>query len=152
MIGKVAELKLPAKGDPETRLLLVFEEVVTKEGREIQFQYPAFVKALAPDQQVAVASTNLNDLPIKAELGKAIDRVSNMPILVGDSNSPTYGLIMPFASGVFGLPDLKLSDTSHGVYIVAPKGNIKLEYGAQMVLRVATPANSVTNESTEAHH
>jgi hypothetical protein len=151
VIGRVAELKLPARKDHETRLLLVFEKVITKAGKEIQFQYPAFVKALAPDQQVAIASTNLNDLPIKAELGKAIDRVSNMPVLMGDSNSPTYGLIMPFATGVFGLPGLKLEDTPRGVYIVAPKGNIKLEYGAQMVLSVATPINGVAQKPAEAH-
>jgi hypothetical protein len=140
VMGKVVEVKLAAKDDPETRLLLEFHKIVTKDGRKFDFQYPAFVKALAPEQRVAVASTNLNELPIKAELGNAIDRVSNMPILLGDSNSPTYGVIMPFASGVFGLPGLKLSDTPKGVYIVAPKGNIKLEYGAQMVLRVASPA------------
>jgi hypothetical protein len=63
-----------------------------------------------------------------------------MPILLVDKNSVTYGLIIPTANGVFGLPNLKLSDSPKGVYIVAPKGNIKLEYGAQMVLRVVSPA------------
>src|ERR1043166_6559871 len=85
-------------------------------------------------------ATNLTSLPRKAELGNATDRVSVMPILLGDKNSLTYGVIIPAANGVFGLPNLKLSDSPKGVYIVAPKGNIKLEYGAQMVLRVASPA------------
>ena len=77
---------------------------------------------------------------MKAELGNATDRVSVMPILLGDKNSVLYGVIIPTANGIFGLPGLNLSDSPKGVYIVAPKGNIKLEYGAQMVLRVAEPA------------
>ena len=140
VIGKVQDLKLAEKEDPATRLLLVFEKIVTKDGREFVFEYPAFVQALAPERRAAASSTNLNNLPVKAELGNAVDRVSAMPILLGDRNSVTYGVIIPTASGVFGLNGLKLDDTPKGVYIVAPKGNIKLEYGAQMVLRVATPA------------
>jgi hypothetical protein len=140
VVGKVVDVKLADKDDPETRLLLEFQKIVTKDGREFEFEYPAFVQALAPERRAAASSTNLNNLPIKAELGNAIDRVSTMPILLGDKNSVTYGVIIPTASGVFGLPGLKLSDTPKGVYVVAPKGNIKLEYGAQMVLRVASPA------------
>jgi hypothetical protein len=141
VFGKIADLKLGEKDDPETRLLLTFEKVVTKDGREFQFEFPAFVQALAPERRAAASSTNINNLPVKAELGNAMDRVSAMPILLGDKNSVTYGVIIPTAKGVFGLNNLKLDDTSKGVYIVAPKGNIRLEYGAQLVLRVATPAD-----------
>jgi hypothetical protein len=140
VFGKVADLKLAEKEDPETRLLLSFEKIVTKDGREFPFEYPAFVQALAPERRAAASSTNISNLPVKAELGNAMDRVSAMPIQLGDKNSVTYGVIIPTASGVFGLPGLKLIDSPKGPYIVAPKGNIKLEYGAQMVLRVATPA------------
>jgi hypothetical protein len=141
VFGKVADLKLAEKEDPETRLLLTFEKIVTKDGREFQFEFPAFVQALAPERRAAASSTNIDSLPVKAELGNAMDRVSAMPIRLGDKNSVTYGVIIPEAKGVFGLNNLKLSDTPKGVYIVAPKGNIKLEYGAQLVLRVATPAD-----------
>ncbi|HEV8183283.1 MAG TPA: hypothetical protein VGQ61_12975 [Candidatus Angelobacter sp.] len=48
---------------------------------------------------------------MKAELGNATDRVSVMPILLGDKNSVLYGVIIPTASGMFGLPNLKLSDS-----------------------------------------
>jgi hypothetical protein len=140
VFGKVADLKLGEKEDPETRLLLTFEKIVTKDGREFQFEFPAFVQALAPERRAAASSTNIDSLPVKAELGNAMDRVSAMPIRLGDKNSVSYGVIIPTAKGVFGLNNLKLSDTPKGVYIVAPKGNIKLEYGAQLVLRVATPA------------
>ena len=141
VFGKVADLKLSEKDDPETRLLLTFEKIVTKDGREFQFEFPAFIQALAPERRAAASSTNINNLPVKAELGNAMDRVSAMPIRLGDKNSVTYGVIIPTAKGVFGFNNLKLNDTSKGVYIVAPKGNIKLDYGAQLVLRVATPAN-----------
>jgi hypothetical protein len=141
VFGKVADLKLSDKDDPETRLLLTFEKIVTKDGREFQSEFPAFVQALAPERRAAASSTNIDNLPVKAELGNAMDRVSAMPIRLGDKNSVTYGVIIPEAKGVFGLNNLKLSDTPKGVYIVAPKGNIKLEYGAQLVLRVATPAD-----------
>jgi len=141
VMGKVTDLKLADKDDPETRLLLAFHKIVTRDGREFEFEYPAFIQALAPERRAAANSTNLNNLPVKAEMGtSAVDRVSTMPILLGDKNSVTYGVIIPTANGVFGLPNLKLSDSPKGVYIVAPKGNIKLEYGAQMVLRVASPA------------
>jgi hypothetical protein len=140
VMGKVVDVKLAAKDDPETRLLLAFYKIVTKDGREFQFEFPAFIQALAPERRAAASSTNINNLPVKAELGNAMDRVSAMPILLGDKNSVTYGVIIPTASGVFGLPNLKLSDSPKGVYIAAPKGNVKLEYGARMVLRVAAPA------------
>jgi len=140
VIGSVADLKVGTKDDPESRLLLVFRKIVTKDGREFEFEYPAFVRALAPERRAAASSTNLSDLPVKAELGNAVDRVSSAPITLGDKNGVTYGVILPTATGVFGLNGLRLSDSSKGVYIVAPKGNIKLEYGAQMVLCVAAPA------------
>jgi hypothetical protein len=141
VLGKIEDLKLSAKDDPETRLLLSFEKIVTKDGREFQFEYPAFVQALGPERRAAALSTsNHNDLPVKAEMGNAVDRVNTVPFIMGDKSSATYGVILPTASGVFALPGLKLSDSPKGVYIVAPKGNIKLEYGAQMVLRVAAPA------------
>jgi len=140
VIGSVADLKVGTKDDLESRLLLVFRKIVTKDGREFEFEYPAFVRALAPERRAAASSTNLSDLPVKAELGNAVDRVSTAPITLGDKNGVTYGVILPTATGVFGLNGLRLSDSSKGVYIVAPKGNIKLEYGAQMVLCVAAPA------------
>jgi hypothetical protein len=140
VMGKVEELKLGDKGDPETRLLLVFARITTKDGREFQFEYPAFVQALGPERRAAALSTsNHEDLPVKAELGNAVDRVNSVPFILGDKSSATYGVILPTANGVFALPGLKLAEGPKGVYIVAPKGNIKLEYGAQMVLRVATP-------------
>jgi hypothetical protein len=140
VIGKVADLKLSTKDDPETRLLLEFAKIVTKDGREFEFEYPAFIQALAPERRAAASSTNINELPVKAELGNAIDRVSTMPVRAGDKNSVMYGVILPTANGVYGFNGFKLSDSPKGAYIVAPKGNIKLEYGAQLVLRVATPA------------
>src|SRR5690242_8206145 len=42
VIGKVADLKAGTRDDPETRLLLQFEKIVTKDGREFEFEYPAF--------------------------------------------------------------------------------------------------------------
>lgn len=140
VIGKVVDLKVGPKDDPETRLLLQFEKIVIKNGREFVFEYPAFIQALAPERRAAASSTNLNALPVKAEMGKALDRVSAMPVRLGDKNSVLYGVIIPTARGVYGLNGLTLSDSPKGVYIVAAKGNIKLEYGAQLVLCVATPA------------
>lgn len=141
VLGKVEDLKLGTKDDPETRLLLSFAKIVTKDGHEFQFEYPAFVQALGPERRAAAFSTsNHEDLPVKAEMGAAVDRVNSVPFILGDKSSATYGVILPTANGVFALPGLKLAESPKGVYIVASKGNIKLEYGAQMVLRVATPA------------
>jgi hypothetical protein len=140
VFGKVSDLKVGTKDDPETRLLLEFAKIVTKDGREFEFEYPAFIQALAPERRAAASSTNLSDLPVKQELGNAVDRVSSMAVRPGDKNSVMYGVIYPTATGVYGFKDLKLSDSPKGSYIVAARGNIKLEYGAQFVLRVAAPA------------
>jgi len=141
VMGKVDDLKLGSKDDPETRLLTSFTKIVIKDGREFEFQYPAFIQALGPERRAAALSTsNHEDLPVKAEMGSAVDRVNSVPFILGDKSSATYGVILPTANGVFALPGLKLAESPKGVYIVAPKGNIKLEYGAQMVLRVASPA------------
>lgn len=140
VMGKIEDLKLGTKDDPETRLLMTFNKIVTKD-REFEFQYPALIQALGPERRAAALSTsNHEDLPVKAEMGRAIDRVNTVPFILGDKSSATYGVILPTANGVFALPGLKLADTPKGVYIVAAKGNIKLEYGAQMVIRVAEPA------------
>ncbi|HWF02392.1 MAG TPA: hypothetical protein VHA06_01825 [Candidatus Angelobacter sp.] len=140
VFGKVVDLKVATKEDPETRLLLEFTKIATKDGREFDFEYPAFIQALAPERRAAAFSTNISDMPVKAEMGKALDRSSTMPTRSGDKNSVLYGVIAPQSIGVFGFHDLKLDDSSKGSYIVAKKGNIKLEYGAQFVLRVAAPA------------
>ena len=53
VMGKVADLKVGVKDDPETRLLLAFHKIVAKDGREFEFEYPAFVQALAPERRAA---------------------------------------------------------------------------------------------------
>ena len=45
VMGKVADVKVGVKDDPETRLLLEFQKIVTKDGREFEFEYPAFIQA-----------------------------------------------------------------------------------------------------------
>ena len=40
VMGKVADVKVGVKDDPETRLLLEFQKIVTKDGREFEFEYP----------------------------------------------------------------------------------------------------------------
>jgi hypothetical protein len=140
VFGKVVDVKVATKDDSDTRLLLEFTKIVTKDGRAFEFEYPAFIQALAPERRAAAFSTNISDMPVKAEMGKALDRSSTMPTRSGDKNSVLYGVIAPQSIGVFGFHDLKLEDSPKGSYIVAKKGNIKLEYGAQFVLRVAAPA------------
>jgi hypothetical protein len=44
------------------------------------------------------------------------------------------------ARGVIGLKGMEMADSPQGPVILAKKSNIKLEYGTQMVLIVATPA------------
>ena len=120
--------------------MLEFKKIVTKDGREFEFEYPAFIQGLAPERRAAAFSTNIGDMPVKAEQNRAMDRASTMPTRSGDKNSVLYGVIAPQTIGVYGFYDLKLSDSPKGSYIVAKKGNIRLEYGTQFVLRVAAPA------------
>lgn len=140
ILGHVREVKVSGKDDPETRLRIEFEKIVLKSGGEISFEYPAFVAALAPDRREAIAKSNLNDLPVKPEMGTAIDRVDANPNIKGAQSNMIAGLLSSAARGVIVLKGLELVDGPHGPVIVAKKGNIKLEYGTQMVLIVATPA------------
>jgi hypothetical protein len=120
--------------------LLEFTKIDTKDGREFEFEYPAFIQALAPERRAAAFSTNIGDMPVRAEQNRAMDRASTIPIRSGEKNSVLYGVIAPQAIGVYGFHDLKLSDSPKGSYIVARKGSIRLEYGTQFVLRVAAPS------------
>ena len=43
VMGKVVDLKLAAKDDPETRMLLAFHKIVPTDGREVEGESPAFI-------------------------------------------------------------------------------------------------------------
>src|SRR5256885_5977923 len=46
VMGKVADLKIGVKDDPETRLLLAFHKIVAKDGREFEFDTPPSFRRL----------------------------------------------------------------------------------------------------------
>jgi hypothetical protein len=139
IVGHVREVKAYDKDDPESRLRMDFEKIVLKDGREIPFEYPALVAALAPERRVA-GKPNFSDLPVKAELGTSAQRINANPNIQGANASLTAGMISGTARGVIGLKGLEMADGPQGPVILAKKSNIKLEYGTQMVLIVATPA------------
>src|ERR1700744_3362005 len=59
VFGKVDDVKVATKDDPDTLLLLEFKKIVTKDGREFEFEYPAFIQGLAPERRAAAFSTNI---------------------------------------------------------------------------------------------
>jgi len=98
------------------------------------------VVAVAPERREALNKSNLSDLPVKAELGKAADRVNANPNIQGANSGINAGLLYGTARGVIGFKGLELVEGPEGPVIVAKKNNIKFDYGTQMVLILATPA------------
>ncbi len=140
IVGHVRAVKASSKDDQESRLRIEFEKIVLKNGSEMPFEFPGLVVAVAPERREALNKSNLSDLPVKAELGKAADRVNANPNIQGANSGMNAGLLYGTARGVIGFKGLELVESPEGPVIVAKKNNIKFDYGTQMVLIVATPA------------
>lgn len=146
VLGHVTEVKPADKEDPESRLGMVFDKIVLRDGREMPFQRPAIIEALAPQMRlVRTADQNVADLPIKLQRGQPSGDAMTHAVgpetrINGGVNITSTGALSGSARGVIGLKGLALSspgpDTS---VVVSSKGDVKLDYGTQMVLRVTDP-------------
>lgn len=140
IIGHVRGVKASGKDDPESRLRIEFEKIVLKNGSEMPFEFPGLVAAVAPERRAALSGSGAADMPVKAELGTAADRINANPNIQGANAGIGAGLLSGSARGVINLKGLTLVDSPEGPVIVSKKNNVKLDYGTQMVLIVATPA------------
>jgi hypothetical protein len=142
VIGHVTEAMASTK-EHSSRLGLLFEKVVLKDKKELTFQYPAVVEAVAGPIKHSVVSTNrVDQMPLQMEKGKstgssAMDAVQSNPNIMGGNFPQTTGVISAANRGVIGLKNLALEKSSpETVTIVAAKGDVKLAPHSQMVLRI----------------
>jgi hypothetical protein len=126
-----------------SRLGMLFEKIVLKDKRELLFQYPAVIEAVAaPIKHTVVPTSRLDEMPVQMEKGKstggsALDAVQSNPNIMGANFPQTTGVISAANRGVVGLKGLILEkSTPEAVTIVGNKGNVKLVPHTQMVLRV----------------
>lgn len=157
VIGHVTEATPKGKGEPGSTLGLAFDKMILKGGREIPFN--ATIQALAKPQQ---STTPLANEPTNdnygggpggagAGPGSAAGRGGvaggqvgvqqpSIPDATGGPKSTAApsaaGAISASTQGVIGLKGLSLSKGNQGTVITSDSGNVHLDGGTQMILRV----------------
>ncbi len=152
IVGHVTEAKAHSKASPGSLVGITFDRMLLKDGREVPLQ--ATVQAIARPLQ-------LNSLG--SESNPAGDMASGMPgqrpASAGDSTAPTIppkyptstipeppGLnapntstispLAPTSRGVVGIRDLSLETSGAVSVLTSSTGNVHLESGTQLMLRV----------------
>jgi hypothetical protein len=148
VIGHVTEVMPSSKEQPQSRLGIVFEKIVLKDKRELSFQYPAVIVAVAaPIRRGAVPTTRPDEMPVQMQKGRTtggaiIDALDNNASLAGANMPSTTGVISGANRGVIGLKGLGLEPAGpNGSVIVSSKGEVKLASQIQLIIRVMNPAD-----------
>jgi hypothetical protein len=154
VVGHVTEAEASTKEHRESRLGLTFEKIVLKNKKELLFQGPAIVVALAPPAKRTVSTTtDVRDMPVEMEKGgqstpgspsggsstgtSLLNAIAANPNLVGGNMGSSSGAIGGANRGVVGWPGLFLLKGAPGTSVIAsPKDTVELVFQAQMVLRV----------------
>ena len=144
--GRVTEAVASSKDQPESRLGLLFEKVILKDKRELSFQYPAVIVAIAPPfRKGYISTTRPDEMPVQMQKGTSsggsvVGALSSNSSLAGANIRSTTGVISGADRGVINLRDLALKSTpQNGAVIVSLKGDIRLTQDTQFVLRVLDP-------------
>jgi len=158
VIGHVTEAEGSTKEHPESRLGLTFEKILLKDKKELLFQWPAIVVALAPPITRTVrTNTKVGDMPLQMEKGgqaspgspgggsstgsSIMNSITANPNLMGANTASTSGAIGAANRGVIGWPGLFLMKGAPGTSVIAsPKGNVELRFESQVVLLVVEPS------------
>lgn len=154
VVGRVTEAEASTKEHPESRLGLSFDRILLKDKRELLFQNPAIVVALAPPVRGTVrTATDVRDMPVQMEKGgqsapggpsggsttgtSVLNAITANPNLLGANMPSGVNAISAANRGVIGWPGLFLLKGTPGTSIIAsPKGSVQLGFESQMVLRV----------------
>lgn len=144
--GHVTEVVRASKGHPESRLGLVFDKLILPGKKELPFQYPAIIAALAaPIRGTTVQTTKIADMPVQMERGKdtggaMIDAVSSNAQLAGANMPSSTAAISATDRGVIGIRDVALDNSNSGYSLLfSKKGNLRLGFDVQVLLQVTTP-------------
>ncbi len=144
--GHITEVVVASKGHPGSEVGLVFDKLVMPDKREIPFQYPAIIIAVAaPIRKSTVQTTNMNDMPVLMSKGQAtgasaMGAVEANAQLAGANMAAASGAISAANRGVIGLKNIGL-DNSKISYssIISHKGNLRLDFDTQILLEVSRP-------------
>jgi hypothetical protein len=153
VVGHVTEAEASTKEHRESRLGLTFEKIVLKDKKELLFQGPAIVVALAPPvSQTVKPTTDMRDMPVQMANGGAspgsgsstgasvLGTIQASPNVLGGNMASSGAAISGANRGVIGWPGLFLLKGAPGTSVIAsPKENVELGFRAQMVLRVMEP-------------
>jgi hypothetical protein len=152
IIGHVTEAKAHSKTSPGSMLGISFERMLLKGGREVPLQ--ALVQAIARPLQL----NNLGNEP-DALTNAASGMPSRTPVSAGDSTAPsippkyptstipeppglnapnpsTISPLAPTSRGVVGIKGLSLETSGAVSVLTSSTGNVHLDSGTQLILRV----------------
>jgi hypothetical protein len=154
VVGRVTEAEAFTKEHRESRLGLTFEKILLKDKKELVFQGPAIVVALAPPAKGTVrTTTEVRDMPVQMEKGgqsspggpsggsttgsSVLNAITTNPNLLGGNMGSSTGAIGGNDRGVIGWAGLYLVKGAPGTSVIAsPKNTVELGFQTQMVLRV----------------
>lgn len=158
IVGHVTQAQTRSKGEKESDLGLSFDRAVLKDGNNMPL--PASIQAVIAPQTMAPSNNGEGtNAPTPSSNGGAFPSGGNRPGMQGGgsqqppqnsppdqtSNAPstqqssTRPPITSKTEGVVGLEHYKLSnssDSKEGSVVSSDKGNVKLESGTLMLLRV----------------
>jgi len=147
LVGHVSEVQTSSKDSPESRLGIVFDKAVFKDGREIAFhavisgvtpEAPAMAaKPPSPPPMSGPSAMDRAAGPMTGPPGSRPEPVITRPpsYLEMQANDPRNNpMRIPVSS------DTYLSFTSSGSVIISPKHNIKLDRGTDMTVRLSSLA------------
>lgn len=154
VVGHITEAEAFTKERHESRLGLTFEKILLKDKKELAFQAPAIVVALAPPVTATpTTATNIRDMPVQMDKGgqssaggssggsttgsSILNAVTSNPNLLG-GNMAAKGVAIGAADrGVIGWPGLFLMKGPPGTSVIAsPTNTVELGFQTQMVLRI----------------
>jgi hypothetical protein len=145
-LGHLTEVVRSSKGHPESHLGLVFDKLVLPGKKELPFQYPAIIAALAaPIRGTTVQTTKITDMPVQMERGRdtggaMIDAVTSNSQLAGANMPFSTGAISASDRGVIAIRDVALDNSNSGYSrIFSKKGNLRLGFDVQILLQVTAP-------------
>jgi hypothetical protein len=142
--GHVTQVALQSKENRGSQVGLVFDKVVLPNKKELPFEHPAVIVALAaPMRPNTIHTGNATDMPVIMSKGQD----TGASLIAGmNSNSQLAGANLPGAAGVIhaadhgviGLKGVSLDNSNPNFTTVrAEKGNLNLDFDVQVLLQVS---------------
>ena len=157
MLGRVTEAQARSKENQQSQVALVFDHAVLKDGSNVSM--PMSIQAIIAQAALRGNTTSDNAPQPMSQPGGGMSPSGTNPRAMGagsvasspTSNTPDMSaggpqtlaappVLSANTQGVIGMSDLKLSNTvnsNSGSVISSEKGNVKLESGTLLLLRVS---------------